>query len=210
MGFKFEVWGDYACFTRPELKVERVSYDFITPSAARGIIESVFWKPEIKYIIDEIKVINPIKFDNIRRNEISSKQSKNKKSISIIEDRTQRAATILKDVHYIITAHFEMTGKATKEDATPDKYINIINRRLRKGQCFNTPYLGTREFSCSKFKIIENNEVESEAIDITQDFGLMLYDMDFDLTDGYLATPTFFRAIMRSGVIDLRNIEVLK
>lgn len=210
MAFTVEVWGDYACFTRPELKVERVSYDIITPSAARGIIQAVFWKPEIRYIIDEIKVINEIQFDNIRRNEVNSKASKNQPYIVATEDRAQRAATVLKDVRYIITAHFEMTGKATEPDATPKKYFDIIERRFKKGKCFHTPYFGTREFP-AKFKWVEADEKQPEAIPLTQDFGLMMYDFKFSEKDeAYSAEPMFFRAKMVNGVVDLRNVEVLK
>ena len=155
-GIKLKVYGDYACFTRPEMKVERVSYDVITPSAARGIIEAVYWKPAIRWVIDRIHVLNEIKFTNIRRNEVSQKISaSNVKKIMnsgkgrlyqiASEDRQQRAAMILKDVCYIIEAHFEMTEKVGPSD-TPEKHYNIALRRMRQGQCYHQPCLGTREF----------------------------------------------------------------
>jgi len=208
MGFIIEIWGDYACFTRPELKVERVSYDVITPSAARGIIEAIYWKPEIRYVIDEIRVMNEIKFDNIRRNEINRKQSKLGNYIYSTEERAQRASTLLKDVRYIIIAHFELTGKGDDKEATEGKYINIINRRLEKGQCYHTPYLGTREFACH-FRLVKKDEKLRDPIDINQNLGIMLYDMEFD-SKGSTATPTYFRCEIKHGVIDLRDVEVLK
>lgn len=226
MAFSVEITGEYACFSRPELKVERVSYDIITPSAARGILEAVFWRPAICYVIDEIRVCNPIKFDNIRRNEVNSKASIRKESIFTSEDRTQRSAVVLKDVKYIITAHFEaVTEKLnlpnkpygeisdTLADGTFNhgKFADIISRRLRKGQCFHQPYLGTREFP-AKIRLIEDS-VLSHGIKEDKDFGLMLYDIEFvkdenDIVEKFI--PTYFRAIMKQGVINLRNVEVLR
>ena len=157
MGIKLHIWGDYACFTRPEMKVERVSYDMITPSAARGILEAIHWKPAIRWVIDTIHVLKPIRFESIRRNEVGSKISASKVCggmkrkttedlYSLIEeDRQQRASTVLRHVGYIIEAHFELTEQAGADDNV-GKHLDIFNRRARKGQCFHQPCMGTREF----------------------------------------------------------------
>lgn len=211
-GIKLEVWGDYALFTRPEMKVERVSYDVITPSAARGLIEAIYWKPAIKWVIDKIHVYNKIQFTNIRRNEVSGKISKsNAKAlmdgtravdfINTNEMRQQRAALVLKDVRYVIEAHFELTGKAGETD-TVEKHYNIALRRMRTGQCYHTPCFGCREFPAS-FKLIEEDVKPSYLGE--QDLGFMLYDMDF--SDAENIFPVFFRAKMINGVIDLKDIE---
>lgn len=155
-GIQVEVWGDRALFTRPELSVERVSYDVITPSAARGLIESIYWHPGLRYTIDRIHVLNPIRFTNVRRNEVKSKalastmrtaiaNGGNLPYINTKDDIQQRASLILADVRYVIEAHFELTDKATPED-NPGKFKDIIRRRLDRGQCYSTPYFGTREF----------------------------------------------------------------
>jgi CRISPR-associated protein Cas5d len=226
MGFAVEIWGDYACFSRPELKVERVSYDIITPSAARGILEAVFWKPAIKYVIDEIRVCKPIRFENIRRNEVNSKASVRSSGIVASEDRAQRASMVLRDVKYVIETHFEK-GELGARDRTENgtfnhgKFADSIKRRLKKGQCYHTPYLGTREFP-AYFRLIEEGDEAPVPIDESRDFGLMLYDIDYEKeyekdADGNVVdytvtsfTPMYFRAEMRSGVIDLRNVEVLR
>ena len=214
-GFKVEIWGDYACFSRPELKVERVSYDIITPSAARGILEAVFWKPAIRYVIDEIAVCAPISFDNIRRNEISSKVSSSGTPIVASEDRAQRAALVLRNVRYVITAHFEMTDKAGPGD-NEGKFTDIIRRRLEKGQQFHQPYLGTREFAANVRLITEDKELP-HAINETRNLGLMFYDMEYIYeTDkqGEQAVkefiPKYFMAEIVNGIVDLRNVEVLQ
>lgn len=204
-GIELRVWGDYACFTRPEMKVERVSYDVITPSAARGIIESIHYKPAIKWVIDEIKVLKPVRFSNIRRNEVSSIISasninaamKGTKSIYLNanKDRQQRATLMLKDVEYIIKAHFEMTQKAGETD-TPEKHYNIFLRRARLGQCFNQPYLGCREFPAN-FELVEGQIYQ--PIGETKDLGFMLYDIDFKNN----MQPVFFRAYMENGIIKI-------
>jgi len=212
-GIKLEVWGDYALFTRPEMKVERVSYDVITPSASRGLIEAIYWKPAIKWIIDKIHVYNKIQFTNIRRNEVSVKISKSNakalmegsKKVDYIdtnEHRQQRAAMILKDVRYIIEAHFELTERAGKDD-TVEKHYNIALRRMRTGQCYHTPYLGCREFPAN-FKLVEDESIKPSYLG-EQDLGFMLYDMDF--SDPENIYPVFFRAKMVNGVIDLKNIS---
>lgn len=208
-GFTVEIRGDYACFSRPELKVERVSYEVMTPSAARGILEAVFWKPEIRYIIDEIAVCADIKFENIRRNEVNSivpgRMTDRLFSYAASDDRAQRAAMVLKDVCYVVTAHFELTKKAQAGD-TPGKYAEIIRRRLRKGQCFHMPYLGTREFP-ARLRLLEDGESFS-PISETRSLGLMFHD--FDYKKEAVFTSKYFMAEMKNGVIDLRNVEVMR
>ncbi len=218
MSIKLEVWGDYALFSRPELKVERVSYDVITPSAARGIMESLFWHPGLKYVIDRIYVLSKIQYANIRRNEVKSKilASKVKAAMSsgkddnlyinTKDDIVQRAALILKNPHYIIESHFEMTDKANASD-NPGKFQDIIKRRIRKGQCFHTPYFGCREFPV-KYRLYEFDDVPTVYDEEEQDLGFMLYDFDYSNPDNI--APMFFRAKMCKGVVDLTNCEVLK
>ncbi|MDR1961775.1 MAG: type I-C CRISPR-associated protein Cas5c, partial [Gracilibacteraceae bacterium] len=176
MAFTLEISGDYACFSRPELKVERVSYDVITPSAARGIFEAILWKPAIKWVIDEICICKPIKFENIRRNEVQSKASR-RATIAASEDRTQRAAMVLKNVCYVVTAHFEMTSRAGEPDSEA-KFAAMFERRAIAGQTFNQPYLGTREFP-AKFRLISAGKSEVDTIKETRSLGIMLYDLDY-------------------------------
>jgi len=214
-GFTVEVKGQYACFSRPELKVERVSYEVITPSAARGILEAVFWKPEIKYVIDEIVVCAPIKMENIRRNEVNSKipsssvesaakkLAEGKLETAASNDRSQRAAIILRDVHYVIKAHFKLTDKATSQD-TPGKYTAIIRRRLEKGQCFHMPYLGVREFP-AQVSLLEDCRT---PIQETRNLGLMFLDFEYENEAEF--SPKYFMAELVNGVIDLRNVEEFK
>lgn len=214
-GIAIRVRGDYALFTRPEMKVERVSYDVITPSAARGLIEAIYWKPAIRWVIDKIHVLNEIKFTNIRRNEVSEKISTSMAKqvmngaqkpfyLSATDDRQQRAAMVLKNVDYVIEAHFEMTGDAGEED-TVEKHYNIALRRLRKGQHYHAPYLGTREFG-AEVDLIENGNIPKSALAGIQDLGWMLYDLDFSNPQDI--QPKFFKAEMRDGVIDLRGVEL--
>lgn len=219
-GVKFRIWGDYACFSRPELKVERVSYDILTPSAAKGIIEAIYWKPAIKWTIDKIHVINPIKFTNFRRNEVSEvlKLSNVKKAmknaeplyIMINENRHQRAAMVLKNVEYVIEAHFDLNEDKAGESDTEEKHYNIAMRRLRQGQCFHRPCLGTREFGAS-FEVIENiKDIPKSSLEGEQDLGYMLYDLNYRIDkDGEKQTvsPKFFRAKLVCGVLDLTNIK---
>jgi CRISPR-associated protein Cas5d len=217
-GIKLHVWGDNACFTRPEMKVERVSYDVITPSAARGILEAIHWKPAIRWVIDKIQVLEPIRFESIRRNEVASKISARNVSTAMNKgstenlyilvdegkERQQRAATILRNVGYVIEAHFEMTDKAGEDD-NEGKHLDIFNRRAKKGQCFHHPYLGTREFP-AKFTLIENAELPETNLPDSErdkDLGWMLHDMDF--TDNQ--TPHFFRAVMENGVIKVPPLQ---
>ncbi len=206
-GIKLRIWGDYACFTRPEMKVERVSYDVMTPSAARGILEAIHWKPAIRWIIDRIHVLRPIRFDNVRRNEVSSKIPKpnpatamrDKKPLYFLVDdgsnRQQRAATLLRDVEYVIEAHFELTNKAGTEDNWA-KHMDIFERRARKGQFFHQPSLGCREFPAS-FELVEGAVPVSCYAGQDKDLGYMLLDIDFANN----MTPLFFRAQMENGII---------
>jgi CRISPR-associated protein Cas5d len=213
-GIKIRVSGEYALFTRPEMKVERVSYDVITPSAARGVIEAVYWKPAIRWVIDKIHVLKEIEYTNVRRNEVSDKASTEKALkimkgaiepfyLSVNDSRQQRAAMVLKNVEYIIEAHFEMTDKAGEMD-TVEKHYNIILRRLRKGQHFHAPCLGTREFG-ARVELIEEGTIPKSPLG-DRDLGWMLYDLDF--SDPKDIRPKFFRASLRDGVLDLTNLEV--
>lgn len=214
MSVLMEVWGPMACFTRPEMKTERVSYDVPTPSAARGMIESIYYHPGLKWTIDRIWVLNPIQFMNLRRNEVSSKISASnvmqeanggkQSCIVTTQDIQQRAAMMLKDVRYVIEAHFDMTDKANASD-NPGKFQDIVKRRLRKGACYAAPYLGTRECT-AHFRLWEGGAIE--GIDETRDLGYMLYDMDY--SDPEHIQPMFFRAKMEHGCIDLRGCEVIK
>lgn len=214
-GIKVRVKGDYALFTRPEMKVERVSYDVPTPSAVRGILESIYWKPAIIWIIDKIHVLNPIQVTNIRRNEVSDKvststaksiMSGNEKPfyLEFLSSRQQRASLVLKDVDYIIGAHFEILPDKAGEDDTPEKHYNMILRRLRKGQHYHQPCLGTREFPAN-VELFEDGALPKSQLTGIQDLGWMLYEMDF--TDPDNITPIFFRATMVDGVIDLRDVH---
>jgi len=204
-GIKLRVWGDYACFTRPEMKVERVSYDVMTPSAARGILEAIYWKPSICWVIDYIHVMKTIRFDNVRRNEVESKlpvkggsginaamSHGNPLYLCVEDNRQQRAAMVLRDVDYIIEAHFEYTNK---EDCNDGKHLDMFNRRAAKGQCFHRPYLGCREFAAA-FEPV--NQIPDSPITGERDLGWMLYDIDYQAD----MTPIFFRPKMKNGVID--------
>ena len=214
MSVLMEVWGLTACFTRPEMKTERVSYDVPTPSAARGMIESIYYHPGLKWTIDRIWVLNPIQFMNLRRNEVSSKISASnvmqeanggkQSCIVTTQDIQQRATMMLKDVRYVIEAHFDMTDKANASD-NPGKFQDIMKRRLRKGACYAAPYLGTRECT-AHFRLWEGEAIE--GIDETRDLGYMLYDMDY--SDPEHIQPMFFHAKMEHGCIDLRGCEVIK
>lgn len=215
-GIKIRVKGDYALFTRPEMKVERVSYDVITPSAARGIIEAVYWKPAIRWVIDRIHVLRDIEFTNVRRNEVSEKVSENEARrrmnganeafyLSATASRQQRAAMVLKNVDYVIEAHFELTEKAGAED-TVEKHYNIVLRRLRKGQHFSAPCLGTREFGAEVELIEAEQDAPKSPLVGTRDLGWMLYDMDFSNPNDI--QPAFFKAELRDGVLDLTQVEV--
>ena len=217
-GVKVKIWGDYALFTRPEMKVERCSYDVITPSAARGILEAIYWHPGMRWVIDRIYVNKPIQFTSIRRNEVKSKIlannvlpvyncSQRSLSISSKAEIVQRASLLLRNVEYIIDAHFEMTDRANDSD-NPGKFKDIIMRRLKRGECFHTPYFGCREFPV-KFCLFEDDKVSTAYEDEPErDLGYMLYDLDY--SDSENIQPLFFRAIMKRGIIDLQNCEVVR
>lgn len=215
MSIKMEVWGREACFTRPETKTERMSYDAMTPSAARGIIEAVFWHPGLKWRIDRIYVLSPIRFTNLRRNEVKSKiLSGNALSVAngtskapylvTATDIQQRATLMLRNVHYVIEAHFDMTAQASPSD-NPGKFQEIIRRRLRRGQCYSEPYLGCRECS-AHFGLWEGEDIP--AIPETRDLGWMMFDMDYSNPQDI--RPMFFHAKMVNGVIDCRDCEVIR
>ena len=207
-GIKLKTSGPYACFTRPEMKVERLSYDVMTPSAARGILEAIHWKPAIRWVIDTIHILKPIRFQSIRRNEVGSKASSHKIKtamntgsledvhILVDRDRQQRAATILIDVAYVIEAQFEMTEMAGPDD-NEGKHLDVFNRRARRGQCFHQPYLGTREFD-ARFELIEPDTPLPSTIDETRELGFMLWDIDHGRED---RPSMFFRAKLEGGVI---------
>lgn len=212
---QLEVWGAYALFSRPELKVERVSYDVPTPSAARGIVESVYYHPGLRWYIDRIHVLNPIRFVSIRRNEVTDKISGRNvrqaaqgggQPLYLVTSQkiVQRSSLLLQDVHYVIEAHFEMTDKAASSD-NPGKFQDIVTRRMERGQCFHTPYFGCREFPVS-FRRWPGGPIPT--IDETRDLGLMLYD--FDYSDPAAITPTYFRARLEHGVLNTQNCEVFR
>lgn len=230
-GFKVLLEGDYACFTRPELKVERVSYDVPTPGALEGMLKSVYWKPAIRYVIDRIIVFNAIDFANIRRNEVKDKilysvmksQMKGKGGNPCIytsESRSQRASMILKNVKYGIEFHFELTGlKSEQEDDAKNKHFNIIKRRLEKGQYFRTPCLGCSEFPVKRIEPVnefDENLVSNAILDMGDvDLGFMSYKVVFDdrgkPVNGDWENPKFsdrastlyYRPHMINGVIDV-------
>ena len=213
-GMQIEVWGKNALFTRPELKTERVSYEVITPSAARGLIESVYWHPGLKVIIDRIHVLNEIKFSNIRRNEVKDKipakkieQMINGKGVPAIytnESIQQRASMVLKDVHYVIDFHFAMTDKANATD-NEGKFTDILRRRIEKGQFYSQPYFGTREFP-AHFRAWKGGKVPT--IHESKDLGFMLYDMDY--SNPKEIRPMFFHARMIDGTVQVSGEKVLK
>lgn len=213
MSMLIEAWGDYACFSRPEMKTERVSYDIMTPSAARGLVEAIFWHPGLRYSIDRIYLLNPIRFANIRRNEVKAallasaalRAAKGGEApvLYTSQEIQQRAAMVLRDVHYVIECHFDMTDRAAPGD-NPGKFQDILRRRLTKGQCYHMPYFGCREFQAS-FRKWHGGKIPT--IDLTQDLGWMLYDLDY--TDPQNIQPQFFRARLEHGVLDCRNVEVV-
>ncbi|MBE0508469.1 MAG: type I-C CRISPR-associated protein Cas5 [Marinospirillum sp.] len=221
MGFCLEVSGEFACFTRPEMKVERVSYDVITPSAARAIFEAILWKPAIQWQVTQIDVLSPIKWMNLRRNEVASIISASTAKTAMKEgsghlglyaddqrQRQQRASLLLKDVRYRIHAQFSMTDKAGSEDSAA-KFADMFRRRAEKGQCFNQPYLGCREFTCD-FALANEDTDSITPIAETRDLGFMLYDLDY--SNPSAPNPLFFRAQMENGIITVpsRNSQEVR
>ncbi len=232
-GFKIIAEGDYACFTRPELKVERVSYDVPPPGALEGMLKSVYWKPAIRYVIDRIVVFHPIDFINIRRNEVKDKvlysavkSRMNGKGgdpcIYTSESRSQRASMVLKDVKYGIAFHFELTGlKNEKEDESEMKHFHILKRRLEKGQYFRTPCLGCSEFPVRRLELVEEFDTEgisSEILDMgDMDLGYMSYRVAFadkgkPVNDDWenprfsdKASTVYYRPHMVRGIIDVKK-----
>lgn len=221
--FCLEVWGDFACFTRPETKVERVSYDVMTPSAARAIFSSIFWKPAILWHVTKIEVLKPIEWTSVRRNELGAVASPKSQCLFIEDNRQQRAGLFLKNVCYRIYAKLEFLPQdkrpktkglpeyltdfeekdMIRKDENPGKYNAMFERRAKKGQCFNQPYLGCREFSCN-FRLVENVEDEvrnKPAINESRDLGFMLYDMDYSKEKDI--RPAFFRAQLENGVVNV-------
>lgn len=207
-GVRLKVWGDYALFTRPELKVERLTYDVMTPSAARGVLEAVHWKPAMRWVIDAIHVLTPIRHQSIRRNEVGHKapagmikRAMNRGDLEglgilVDKDRQQRASTVLVKPAYLIEAHFEMTAKAGPED-NEGKHLDIFNRRAQRGQCFHQPCLGTREFA-AHFEWVGPDAVLPDTIAETRDLGLMLWDIDHAVAG---RPSLFFRAKLEDGVM---------
>lgn len=234
-GVKLRVWGDYAAFNRPEMKVERVSYDVITPSAARGILEAIYWKPQIRWVVDRLHVLSPIQFTHIRRNEISAtiptkgksgvgsamKSGSGRLGISVTDVRQQRAAMILTDVCYGIEAHLEVLNPREKDGSTSDnpeaKHLDSFNRRASKGQYFHHPYLGCREFPAS-FQLVDGFPPCPGSLQGDRELGWMLLDMDFiEDENGAVvesnqgrrlrAEPRFFHALMKDGVLEVPPVE---
>lgn len=211
MSICIEVWGDYACFTRPEMKVERVSYDIMTPSAARGLIESVYWHPGLRWVIDRIHVLAPIRFTNLRRNEVKSTVSA-RTARTVMErgsgelylvtsgDIQQRASLLLRDVRYVIEAHFDILPEKAAPGDNAGKFQDIVKRRIQKGQFYHQPCFGCREFPAA-FAPCASIPSCPEELRGERDLGYMLYDMDY--TDPENIRPLFFRAVLRDGVLEV-------
>ena len=210
MSVAIEVWGDYACFSRPEMKVERVSYDVITPSAARGLVEAIYWHPGMRWVIDRIYVCSPIRFTNIRRNEV--KDTINARKVKTVMERgtgelylatpeciQQRAAMVLRNVRYVIEAHFAMTEKAAPGD-NPGKFQDIMKRRLERGQFYHQPCFGVREFP-THFRACREIPSCPEELKGEKDLGWMLLDLNFSNPESI--EPQFFRAVLRDGVLEV-------
>ena len=209
MSISVEVWGDYACFSRAELKTERVSYDVMTPSAARGLLDAIYWHPGMRWVVDRIHVCAPIRFTNIRRNEVkdivsarnarAAMESGEEIYLATSESIQQRAAMVLRDVRYVIDAHFEMTARATPTD-NPGKFQDIMRRRVEKGQFYHQPCFGVREFP-AQFKPCEGLPPCPDELKGEKDLGWMLLDLDY--SDRENITPRFFRAALRDGVLEV-------
>lgn len=222
MPYLVEVRGDYALFSRPELAVERMSYDAITPSAARGLLESIFWHPGVRWSIERVYVLNPIRFMSVRRNEVTQKVL-GSSMLTAMNGRpsdnylatpdviAQRASLVLRDVRYVIKARFDLTENAAPSD-NPGKFSDIIRRRLEKGQFYSMPYLGCREFPAN-VTMWEGDEADAQALarkehSGSRDLGLMLYDLDY--TDPANITPMYFRARLVDGVLNVSGEEVYR
>ena len=210
MSVRLEVWGDYACFSRPEMKVERVSYDVLTPSAARGILDAIMWHPGLLWVVDRICVCNPIRFTNIRRNEVKDTISARAVRAAMAkgcdglylatpQSIQQRAAMVLRDVRYVIDAHFEMTGRASPSD-NPGKFQDMMRRRIEKGQFYHQPYFGLREFPVN-FRPCAELPPCPDELRGEKELGWMLLDMDY--SDPENIQPLFFRAVLRDGVLEV-------
>lgn len=210
---RLRVWGDNACFTRPEMKVERVSYDVMTPSAARGVLEAVLWKPAIRWCVTQIDVLKPIRWETVRRNEVGAVMStdlalaamgrgKGLLGMYVEDQRQQRAGLLLRDVAYTIHAYFELTDKAGAED-TVVKFEQMFSRRAEKGQCFHRPYLGCREFAAG-FAPIGDEQPLPTPISQTSDLGWMLHDQDYD---GETPIPSFFQGRLEEGRMKIPPLE---
>lgn len=200
--FRLRVWGRNACFTRPEMKVERVSYDVMTPSAARGVLEAILWKPAIRWVVERVDVLKPIRWESVRRNEVRSVMSPGSPCLFVEDRREQRAGLLLRDVDYVIHAHFDITAKAEAED-TLIKFQEMFVRRATKGQCFHRPYLGCREFAAD-FSLLGDGHECPSPIPETRDLGFILYDMDFSELS---PLPLWFRARMKGGVIQVPPLD---
>lgn len=210
MPISLEVWGNYALFSRPELKVERVSYDVMTPSAARGLLEAIYWHPGLRYTIDRIHVCAPIRTMNLRRNEVKStvsarsartvmERGQGELYLNTSEDIQQRASLLLRDVRYVIDAHFDMTDQAAPGD-NPGKFQDILKRRITRGQFYHQPCFGCREFP-AQFRLCGEPPPCPEELLGERDLGYMLWDMDY--SDPENITPLFFRARLVNGVLDV-------
>ena len=211
MSIRLEVWGDYALFTRPEMKVERVSYDVMTPSAARGLMEAIYWHPGLKWKIDRIHVRAPIRFSNLRRNEVKStvsartartvmERGKGELYLCASGDIQQRAALLLRDVRYVIEAHFDLVPEKMAPGDNCGKFQDIAKRRDQKGQFYHQPCFGCREFP-AQFKLCQALPPCPEELKGARDLGWMLYDLDY--SDPENITPRFFRAVLRDGALDV-------
>ena len=212
-----DISGDYACFTRPEMKVERVSYDVITPSAARAVFETIFWKPAVRWQVRRIEVLKPVRWMNLRRNEVASVIStrnvqqamaagEGDLGVMVEEDRQQRAALLLREVAYRV--HADLVVRDDRADPQPpQKFFSMFERRAETGQWVNQPYLGCREFD-ARVRLVREPEAEPPPINDTRDLGWMLRDMDFSNPADPQAM--FFRAQMVNGVIEVDGTEVAR
>lgn len=216
MPIRLTVWGERALFSRPEFKTERVTYDVMTPSAARGVLEAIFWHPGLHWRVDRIHVLNPITFDTIRRNEISKvvnaatirsmiQHPEKHEAVYAAESIQQRSATVLRDVRYVIDAHFTLDQAKLSSKDSAAKFQSIFVRRAQKGQCFHHPYLGTREFP-AEFQLWDSSDEPQGFETGHRDLGYMLYDLDY--SNPAHPQPMFFRAELNDGVMDVANAQV--